>query len=78
MDKEKMSDLTITREEAVTAELLIDVENVCIPLKTYERLITAETMLAVVQRACRSMASYQLTDILKLLFPNDMKGDDDA
>ena len=65
-------------EETLTAEMLVDTEHVCIPLERYDQLVTAETMLAIVQRACRTLASYQLTDILKLLFPNDMKGDDDA
>lgn len=78
MSKDEMNDTTITREEEITAELLVDTEHVCVPLERFEQLITAETMLAVVQRACRTLASYQLTDILKLLFPNDMKGEDDA
>lgn len=69
---------TKEHEEALTAELLVDAEHVCVPLERYDQLVTAETMLAIVQRACQTLASYQLTDILKLLFPNDMKGDGDA
>ncbi len=80
MTKDEMSNLTNynTNEEEVTAELLIDTEYIGIPVKRLEQLITTETMLAIVQRACQTLASYQLTDVLKLLFPNDMKGDDDA
>ena len=55
-------------EETLTAEMLVDTEHVCVPLERYDQLVTAETMLAIVQRACRTLASYQLTDVLKLLF----------
>lgn len=53
---------------------------VSVPLSRYEQLVTAETILAIVQRVCPKVASYQLPDFLKMVLPagKDAEGEDDA